>query len=317
VTAPDPSDLERQVCAAVANLRTWKRGERRAPHKPLLLLYALGRLQRGEARLVDFVEAEPRLAELLARFGPSSTSTHPIYPFWHLQTDGLWDVPRGGDGARRGSSAQPLVSVAREQHLEGGFPAPIQQLLQRRPALASELAREILAEHFPESLHDEIAEAAGIDLDVRSTSSRLPRPAGFRDEVLRAYEHQCAICGFQALLDGTAIGVEAAHVRWHAYDGPSVIENGLALCVLHHKFFDLGVLGLAPERTILVSARVSGGVGASTQIVDHAGMPLRDPQAGTQGVSEDYVDWHRREVFRHPARGSALARIASRGTDST
>lgn len=305
MTAPNPSDLDRQVRAAVANLRTWKRGERRAPHKPLLLLYALGRLQRGEARLVDFVEAEPRLHALLARFGPSSTTTHPIYPFWHLQSDGLWEVPRGDDCARRGSSSQPQVSVARERHLEGGFPSPIQQLLQRRPALASELAREILAEHFPESLHDEIAEAAGIDLDVRSTSSRLPRPPGFRDEVLRAYEHRCAICGFQALLDGTAIGVEAAHVRWHAYEGPSVIENGLALCVLHHKFFDLGVLGIAPERTILVSARVSGGAEASAHVVDHAGKPLRKPQAGTHEVTEDFVDWHRREVFRHPARGTS------------
>jgi putative restriction endonuclease len=94
------------------------------------------------------------------------------------------------------------------------------------------------------------------------------------------------------------IGIEAAHVRWHAYDGPSVVENGLALCVLHHKLFDLGVLGIAPERTVLVSGRVSG----DADVEGHAGRALRRPQAGVLGVSADYADWHRREVFKAPAR---------------
>src|SRR5262245_28003008 len=76
VPRPELSASERFVRNAVAHLRTWKRGERRAPHKPLLLLYALARIQEGAPRLVDFVEAEPVLASLLDRFGPSPGKTH-------------------------------------------------------------------------------------------------------------------------------------------------------------------------------------------------------------------------------------------------
>jgi hypothetical protein len=32
--------------------------------------------------------------------------------------------------------------------------------------------------------------------------------------------------------------------RWFAFDGPDTPDNGLALCSLHHKLFDLGALGL-------------------------------------------------------------------------
>jgi putative restriction endonuclease len=30
-------------------LNTWRQGDQRAPHKPLLVLYALGRWQQGES----------------------------------------------------------------------------------------------------------------------------------------------------------------------------------------------------------------------------------------------------------------------------
>jgi len=40
---------------AVANIKMWQRGDQRAPHKPLLLLYALGRLSQGESRLMGSI----------------------------------------------------------------------------------------------------------------------------------------------------------------------------------------------------------------------------------------------------------------------
>jgi putative restriction endonuclease len=43
---------------------TWKQGDQRAPHKPLLILYALGRWQQGKAEIA-YGEAEPDLTALL------------------------------------------------------------------------------------------------------------------------------------------------------------------------------------------------------------------------------------------------------------
>jgi putative restriction endonuclease len=72
-------------------LNVWKRGSVRAPHKPLLVLYALGRWQNGETQ-IPFSEAVTPLTELLRDFGPQRMTFHPEHPFWHLENDGVWKV---------------------------------------------------------------------------------------------------------------------------------------------------------------------------------------------------------------------------------
>jgi putative restriction endonuclease len=54
------------------------------PHKPLLVLFALGRLQSGSPRLLPFDEGENPLTRLLEEFGPPRKSIHPELPFYHL-----------------------------------------------------------------------------------------------------------------------------------------------------------------------------------------------------------------------------------------
>ena len=69
------------------NLHVWKRGGQRAPHKPLLLLLALGRVINNEERLVSYVDIERRLKPLLRRFGPPRKAFHPQFPFGRLPND--------------------------------------------------------------------------------------------------------------------------------------------------------------------------------------------------------------------------------------
>jgi HNH endonuclease len=44
--------------------------------------------------------------------------------------------------------------------------------------------------------------------------------------------------------NGVSVGIEAAHVQWFNFGGPDSLDNGLALCSLHHKLFDVGVHNL-------------------------------------------------------------------------
>ncbi|HFN3733869.1 TPA: HNH endonuclease, partial [Enterobacter hormaechei] len=39
---------------AIADITIWRKGEQRAPHKPLLLLYVLANYQQEHARLFDY-----------------------------------------------------------------------------------------------------------------------------------------------------------------------------------------------------------------------------------------------------------------------
>ena len=88
-------------------LNVWRRGDERAPHKPLLVLYALGQLQAGVDRLIPFDQLEKPLERLLEDFGPPRTSPHPELPFYHLQNDGVWEIDEQLPLTRRQGSKNP------------------------------------------------------------------------------------------------------------------------------------------------------------------------------------------------------------------
>jgi len=292
----DAEEIRRRV----RELNVWKQGDERAPHKPLLLLMELARIQRGDSSRVSFREIEKPLKQLLIDFGPQRQSYHPELPFWHLQSDGLWKVEAEGELLKRGETKSPRKTELIEKKASGEFPSEVEQTLRNNPALVQELSLSLLRGHFPESLHEPILEAVGLNL--ATPTSRIPRDPSFRREVIRAYEHRCAVCGYDVKLGGGDLGLEAAHIRWHQAQGPDVVQNGLALCSIHHLALDRGAIGLSEERTILVSADVHGSTGVEELLVAFTGKPLRKPSAAHLRPEIDHIRWHTHEVFRGPAR---------------
>jgi putative restriction endonuclease len=157
----------------LANVKRWARGEERAPHKPLLLLMALARAQRGEERLVPFTEIEYDLRSLLETYGPSRKSYHPEFPFWYLQSDDLWEIP-GRDllKPKKGGSS-PSVGTLRDNDAEGGLPDEYFNLLKGKPDLIAKAAETILNAHFPPSMHDDLLAAVGLTLEVAGGEVRI------------------------------------------------------------------------------------------------------------------------------------------------
>ncbi|MDX3099591.1 phosphorothioated DNA-binding restriction endonuclease [Nonomuraea angiospora] len=285
----------------VAEIRRWTRGGERAPHKPLLLLYALGYFQRHGNRPISFSAAEAELKKLLKEYGPPR-DTSPGYPFHHLTNDGLWLVEtRHGPG-----SPGPELGRLRDSQAAGRLHPDLAHALSEEPGLLGRIARYLLDANFAPSLHPDLCLLAGLDLEPGEelrTPPVLRRDPGFRDRVLMAYEYCCAFCSYDGWLDGAAVGLDAAHVRWWAFAGPDDLTNGLCLCAIHHKLFDKGVLGLTADGTIAVSARFVGRSQASHDMVlSLAGRPARSPQPGLAAVEADHISWHSRQVFRTPAR---------------
>ena len=51
-----------------------------------LVLYAIGKLLRGEDRLISYADdIEENLENLLKEFGPRRDNHNPQFPFWRLQ----------------------------------------------------------------------------------------------------------------------------------------------------------------------------------------------------------------------------------------
>jgi HNH endonuclease len=57
-----------------------------------------------------------------------------------------------------------------------------------------------------------------------------------------------------------SVGIEAAHVKWFSHGGPDVVANGLSLCSLHHKAFDLRAIAISTVRRCSCPA-TSGAAG--------------------------------------------------------
>ncbi|MFJ6480623.1 MULTISPECIES: phosphorothioated DNA-binding restriction endonuclease [unclassified Streptomyces] len=288
-----------------ATLRQWTKGGARAPHKPLLFLYALGRFQQDADGELIYSAVEEELQRLLAEYGPPNKTT-PAYPFHHLTSDGVWEV-RTRDGLGSPGSA---VRELRATGAAGRLAPELRTALRREPSLLGRMARVLLDLHFPPSLHGELCEATGLELEPAETGrpspARRSRDRRMRELVLTAYEYQCAFCGYDGRIGAVPVGLEAAHVRWWAFGGPDDVDNGLCLCSLHHKLFDKGVLGVGDGHRILVSQRFVGHSPAAREhVIALAGRPLIGPQPGVRPVAAHHRSWHTSQVFHGTPRPGA------------
>ncbi|WKU04360.1 phosphorothioated DNA-binding restriction endonuclease [Micromonospora sp. HUAS LYJ1] len=290
--------FSQEVLARLTSLRLHQQHGRRAPHKPLLVLLALGQLTHTGTSELPWSHAQERLSDLIAEFGPPSRTSRAqsaAYPFTRLRTDGVWTLDR--------DVPMDLTGPLATHDVAGRFDSATESALRRSPELLRRVARTLVERNFPATVAPDVLTAVGLDpVDVLQASgvASLPgrrRDAGWRRAVLQAWDRQCAFCGYDGQLGNASVGVEAAHVRWFAFDGPDEPDNGLALCVLHHKLFDFGVLGLDADLHIQVSAAFTARTPVGRATYELHGRELR-PRPGTLVPAATHVTWHRREVFK-------------------
>lgn len=89
-------------------------------------------------------------------------------------------------------------------------------------------------------------------------------------------------------------------MRWFTFDGPDAPDNGLALCSLHHKLLDRGVLGMSDPETVQVSTTYSAVSETGKAVYDLHGKQLR-PRPGTRLPAVPHIAWHQHEVFKGTA----------------
>src|SRR6478672_10825060 len=228
----------------LSSLRQHQHDGRRVPHKPLLVLLALGQLQHSGTSELPWSEVESKLADLIAEFGPPSRTGRrqsAAYPFTRLRSDGVWtlsrDVPMDNVG--------PLDSTPITGRLETTLEREVSD-----PGVLQSVAKSLVMSQFPATVAPDVLVAVGLDPDAILSGTAAPltedqrrRSSAWPGLILRAWDYQCAFCGYDGRLGSGVVGLEAAHVRWFNLGGPDDPDNGLALCSLHHKLFDRGALG--------------------------------------------------------------------------
>ncbi len=277
-------------------LKVWRNADERAPHKPLLVLYAIGELLRDGNRLLPYSEIDDKLGNLLREFGTRQTNQGTQYPFWRLQNDEVWEIS-DADKIRQTSSGDALKSDLVHYDVSGGFLEDIAYQLQSDSSLSFEIIQSLLGAHFPSSLHEDILQTVGIELPLQISKPQRSDP-NFRANILKAYEYKCAVCSFDVTLRHQPIALEASHIKWRQADGPDIEVNGLALCSLHHKLFDRGAFTLSDRLEIMVSDEANGSVGFQEWLMDFHGQKINYPQRQSYYPEVEFISWHVREVFK-------------------
>lgn len=133
----------KQLQNAIADITIWKKGDQRAPHKPLLLLYVLSQYKHGHKRLFDYkTEIQQPLLDLLNSFGPQRKKHYPNMPFWRLKGDGFWQLENVEACINLlYQSKEPSSKLLAECHAQGGFDEATYQLITSKPKQIDKLAQ--------------------------------------------------------------------------------------------------------------------------------------------------------------------------------
>ncbi|MEN9692448.1 MAG: hypothetical protein RLZZ330_92 [Actinomycetota bacterium] len=287
------SDIIKQILAIRPNVQK----EFVKPHKYLVLLLALRKLRETQSSAVTWNEDSSKLESLIEQFNNKS-KINALNPFFRLKNDGIWEINSILD-------ADSNISEVRRENPVGKLTSSIEAELLNNYELTNEVIRQILAAAFSDSFYEDVLTAVGFD--SREILFSAPReilldPAKKRDsqwpaKILQAWESQCAFCGYDGKIDNAPVGIDAAHVRWFNQDGPDEMDNGLALCSLHHRLLDRGVIGFKDPETLTVSKTFSAVTESGKRIYELLDVKLK-PRSGTVLPAEKHVEWHKVNIFR-------------------
>ena len=141
-----------------------------------------------------------------------------------------------------------------------------------------------------ESHSNDTPPAQDVDREYTETA-RLQRDPEFLQMIRDAYDECCAVCGIRRETPNGQPEVEAAHIKPVSDGGPDTLENGLALCRLHHWAVDNGWLAIDDEFRVLV--RDAPEKDGYTDFEEYAGDPVHIPDNPDAKPSLSFIRYHR------------------------
>lgn len=153
------------------------------------------------------------------------------------------------------------------------------------------------SQHFFAGVSDnDNPEVEGRRRYVTAITLRRAHQESFRERVLAAYRSQCSVCRLRhrELLD-------AAHIIADSDPrGDPSVQNGLALCKLHHAAFDNHLFGVRPDYTIEVRPSILAehdGPMLQHGLKEIHGSVLELPRRGNLQPRKDLLE-ERFDLFR-------------------
>lgn len=153
--------MNKEILDKFDDINMNKKDDYVAPHKPLLILYAIGKLRRDGIRMHSYTQIDKDLGILLKEFGSYETKGTQE-PFWRLQKDCVWYVTKAeriSENDKGGVNKGDL----KEHKTSGGFHEGIAKQLIDDNELVNRIIDMMLAKPNPPLDRDKVLAAVGIE----------------------------------------------------------------------------------------------------------------------------------------------------------
>jgi predicted restriction endonuclease len=134
----------------IAELKVHKKSDEVAVHKPLLVLYILGRAKAGESNRFPFKGLVDDLKKALRDFGHDRKSFHAEYPFWNLQDDDFWVIEDKDKIPISGNASGPTQTALLDAEAVAIVPLLQWQEVQGKSVFVDSLVATLLVTYWPD-----------------------------------------------------------------------------------------------------------------------------------------------------------------------
>lgn len=294
---------------------------RKAPHKPILLLAVLDLVHRGviSTPFIDVTGDMVELNELFnlywRRIALLGQTTSIAFPFSRMDREPFWNLVPVPNAAITSSVINNTSSVSylRKYALGARMDDDLFGLMATtdgREALKETLLRSCFSEQAQAALREQ----SGINTEAFDYSrlleekSHLPlvkeileteiyrapaRDQGFRRIIVTTYDHRCALCGIRIVTPEGHTAVEAAHIVPWSDTQNDDIRNGMALCKLCHWAFDKGMLGVSSTYHVVTSKAIALVPNYAGPLQTLHGRGIIPPKEETHRPAQHFLAVHR------------------------
>ena len=162
------------------NIKIYTDSQGSSLHKPLLIVYAIGKIIRNNERWLSFADINQEVESIFQRFLSSKSNyknTH--YPFGKLENDGLWEI-ENSEFLQRTSAGHLIKSELHSKNIRAGFASEIFDELVKDKKKAALLAREIAERYFSRDCVTEILDAVGATMNSEYWNGKEVRDSSFQ-----------------------------------------------------------------------------------------------------------------------------------------
>ncbi|MFG2338680.1 HNH endonuclease [Streptomyces yangpuensis] len=141
--------LEAELMKLVGELTPAKRIEGPALHRPFLLLWAVGKAVQGEVREHRWSAVRDAVGPLMTTYlDVPASADQVLYPFWHLQGSGLWELADAESLTLTSNGRRPTLNALNSSDPVAGLTPSAYELLSTDPDMAARVAGHVVSTFF-------------------------------------------------------------------------------------------------------------------------------------------------------------------------